>query len=173
MKDPDENVSYAASEAIGARGQVEFVDLLLETIPLLAEDRRWTAYKSLRRYPCKKTLIFLARALQEEFERISDTGLYDNRASFYILESISDIEQQFQEKFMPAPTVPAAVEEPSSMTPAPPGAQTYIVQKGDTLYSLAKRFYGDGKLGIRIYNANRDKIRDLIAVGMVLVIPPK
>jgi nucleoid-associated protein YgaU len=59
--------------------------------------------------------------------------------------------------------------------PAPAAGQTYTVQKGDTLYGLAKRFYGDGKLWTRIADANKDKIRNATTVpaGAVLVIPPK
>jgi nucleoid-associated protein YgaU len=53
--------------------------------------------------------------------------------------------------------------------------QTYTIQKGDTLYSLAKRYYGDGKLWTKIADANKDKIRDAqsVPIGTVLVIPPK
>jgi nucleoid-associated protein YgaU len=53
--------------------------------------------------------------------------------------------------------------------------QTYTVQKGDTLYSLAKRYYGDGKLWTKIADANKDKIRDAqsVPIGTVLTIPPK
>jgi len=49
------------------------------------------------------------------------------------------------------------------------------MQKGDTLYSLARRFYGDGKLWTKIADANKDKIRDVtsIPVGTVLTMPPK
>ena len=67
----------------------------------------------------------------------------------------------------PPPAVPAS---PSTATP-----QTYTMQRGDTLYSLARRFYGDGKLWTRIADANKSKIRDVtdIPVGTVLTIPPK
>ena len=72
----------------------------------------------------------------------------------------------------PKPT-PGMVE--AAPLPAPGGSQTYTVKKGDTLYSLAKRYYGDGKLWPRIFDANRDKLKDasVVPVGTVLVIPPK
>jgi len=81
-------------------------------------------------------------------------------------------------------TTPAVeVETPSSVPPAAPvtpvtpavGAQTYTMQAGDTLYGLARRFYGDGKLWPRIVDANQGQIRDITAipVGTVLRIPPK
>lgn len=81
----------------------------------------------------------------------------------------------------PALTTPittAEVETPTLATAAVP-AQTisdnYAMQRGDTLYGLARRYYGDGKLWTRIAEANRDKFRDVTAipVGTVLVIPPK
>jgi nucleoid-associated protein YgaU len=68
----------------------------------------------------------------------------------------------------PAPMPPATTAKPATGTP-----QTYTMQRGDTLYSLAKRFYGDGKLWTRIADANKDKVRDVtdIPVGTVLTIP--
>lgn len=81
----------------------------------------------------------------------------------------------------PAPEIdtPAVeVETPGpavTAVPAQPAGQTYTMQRGDTLYSLAKRFYSDGKLWTRIADANKDKFRDVtsIPVGTVLMIPPR
>lgn len=49
----------------------------------------------------------------------------------------------------------------------------YTVKKGDCLWRIAKKFYGNGSLWRRIYAANRSKIKDpdLIYPGQVLVIP--
>ena len=81
--------------------------------------------------------------------------------------------------FEPAPLTPMPVARPKSgpdmVEVAPPSSSTYTVKKGDTLYSLSRRFYGDGKLWTRIADANRDQIKDVknLPVGAVLVIPPK
>jgi LysM repeat protein len=48
---------------------------------------------------------------------------------------------------------------------------TYIVVTGDTLANIAKRFYGDPNKWNKIYDANKDKIRDYQA-GQTLTIPP-
>jgi len=82
-----------------------------------------------------------------------------------------------------ATTSPAVVVETPTAPPPPPAPgtstagtpQTYTMKRGDTLYSLARRFYSDGKLWTRIADANPDKIRDVtdIPVGTVLTIPPK
>jgi nucleoid-associated protein YgaU len=49
----------------------------------------------------------------------------------------------------------------------------YTVVAGDTLRSIAQRFYGDENQWRRIFNANRDQITnpDLIQPGWVLTIP--
>ena len=51
---------------------------------------------------------------------------------------------------------------------------TYIVKKGDCLYNLAKKFYGDGAKSTKIYNANKKVIGsnpNKIYPGQVLKIP--
>ena len=52
-------------------------------------------------------------------------------------------------------------------------AQTYTVEKGDTLWKIAKQFYGDGSRYPEIFKANTDQLKnpDLIHPGQVLKIP--
>jgi LysM repeat protein len=54
------------------------------------------------------------------------------------------------------------------------GGQTYTVKAGDTLSKISKQFYGDANEYMRIFYANRDKLRDpdRIQVDQQLVIPP-
>lgn len=72
---------------------------------------------------------------------------------------------------------PQASEEPKRETdnsPAPPAAQTYTVVRGDCLWNIAKRFYGNGTKYTTIYDANRGVIGgnpNLIKPGQVLTIP--
>lgn len=59
-------------------------------------------------------------------------------------------------------------------SPAPVTAQTYTVVKGDCLWSIAKKFYGNGSRYTVIYDANRGVIGgnpNLIYPGQVLTIP--
>ncbi|MDF2596780.1 MAG: Peptidoglycan-binding lysin protein [Clostridia bacterium] len=51
----------------------------------------------------------------------------------------------------------------------------HVVQKGDSLWSIAKKYYGDGSKCNYIFNANKDKIKNpaLILVGWKLKIPAK
>ena len=49
----------------------------------------------------------------------------------------------------------------------------YTVVRGDCLWNIAKKYYGNGSQYTKIYNANRDKIKNpsLIYPGQVFVIP--
>lgn len=49
------------------------------------------------------------------------------------------------------------------------------VQKGNTLWAIARERYGEGVLYVRVFEANRDQIRnpDLIYPGQVFAIPQK
>jgi Transglycosylase SLT domain/LysM domain len=51
------------------------------------------------------------------------------------------------------------VELVSSVRPASP-AQVYVVQAGDTLWSIAQRFYGNPLMWRHIYYANQSQIQD-------------
>ena len=71
-----------------------------------------------------------------------------------------------------APPAPAKPAIPTS--PAPAAApRTYTVAAGDSLSKIAKKFYGDGNKWKRIFEANRDTVKnpDLIHPGQVLKIP--
>jgi nucleoid-associated protein YgaU len=62
----------------------------------------------------------------------------------------------------------------SSTAPSPStGGRTYTVRKGDSLSKIAKREYGDAQQWRRIFEANRDTIKDpdLIHPGQVVRIP--
>jgi nucleoid-associated protein YgaU len=54
------------------------------------------------------------------------------------------------------------------------GGETYTVKAGDNLSRISKQYYGDSNEYMRIFYANRDKLRDpdKIQVGQQLVIPP-
>lgn len=51
--------------------------------------------------------------------------------------------------------------------------RVHIVERGDTLYSLASRYYGNGQQYNRILVANRNRLKDPrnLPVGMKLIIP--
>ena len=65
-------------------------------------------------------------------------------------------------------------EQPSARpTPRTVEPRTYAVRAGDTLRSLARRFYGSEEQWRRIYLRNRGNLPDpeTLRVGQVLIIP--
>jgi len=51
--------------------------------------------------------------------------------------------------------------------------QWHEVKKGESLWKIAEQYYGDGSLHTKIFEANRDILKDpnLIKVGQKLRIP--
>jgi nucleoid-associated protein YgaU len=51
--------------------------------------------------------------------------------------------------------------------------QWHVVEKGETLSKIAERYYGDASLYPKIFEANRDVLKDpnMIRIGQKLRIP--
>ena len=71
--------------------------------------------------------------------------------------------------------IQTAISRPATTAPT---TRTYTVKKGDCLWNIAKKYYGDGKQYMKIYEANKNnagknKIKkpSLIYPGQVFVIP--
>ncbi|MBO9125634.1 MULTISPECIES: bifunctional metallophosphatase/5'-nucleotidase [unclassified Rhizobium] len=75
----------------------------------------------------------------------------------------------------PAPATPAATapstEAPAALAPNTP--TTHVIASGDTLWDLAKQFYGDGTLWKKISEANGKPTPRHLTVGKELQIPSK
>jgi hypothetical protein len=74
----------------------------------------------------------------------------------------------------PAPHVPTNIQQPAPV--APPSAvefRRYTVQRGDTLYSIARRVYRDGTKWRSILEANPDLggSAERLGAGMTILIP--
>lgn len=72
------------------------------------------------------------------------------------------------------PKIATQAVRAATNSPAPKTEnKTYTVQRGDCLWNIAKKFYGNGSQYTKIYNANTDKIKNpnLIYPGQVLTIP--
>jgi nucleoid-associated protein YgaU len=69
----------------------------------------------------------------------------------------------------PTSVGPVGIAEPK----APAGGNTYVVQKGDTLWSIAKRILGDGQRHKEILALNPGLQPTAMKIGQVLKMPPK
>ena len=84
-------------------------------------------------------------------------GLYDECYDSY----------GFEESALSAQTAPAAQAAPAAQTAQ---QNLYVVQKGDTLWKIAQKLFGNGERWREIYERNRSIIRDpdLIYEGQAL-----
>jgi LysM repeat protein len=69
----------------------------------------------------------------------------------------------------------AAPSAAAAAKPAEPEGQYYVIEKGDTLWAIAKKFLGSGNRYPEIFEANREVIidPDKIFPGQKIIIPPK
>lgn len=61
--------------------------------------------------------------------------------------------------------------EPEPLAPAQPVSRTYTIRKGDTLWSIAQREYGDGQKWKDISAANPSADPKKLAVGQQITLP--
>jgi len=70
----------------------------------------------------------------------------------------------------PPPRPDTTTRRPTTRQPA---AQKHTVAEGDSLWSIAERYYGDGNLWPQIKTANPGIDENTLKIGQVIVIPPK
>jgi nucleoid-associated protein YgaU len=99
-----------------------------------------------------------------------DTGIYTLRVDEIAADGTvaSRIETPFQRE--PVQTILALVEEEGAQTTP---VRLVTVQPGNTLWGISRRTYGEGTLFVRVFEANRERIRDpdLIYPGQVFTVP--
>jgi nucleoid-associated protein YgaU len=81
-----------------------------------------------------------------------------------------DFFKKGEEKPVKREPSPTAKPKPQA---SPAQNREYVVKSGDSLSKIAKQFYGDAGAWTKIFEANRDKIKDpdLIHPGQHLIIP--
>lgn len=95
----------------------------------------------------------------------------DKKADFSGVSSTVDTTAEKGEKKADFSGVNASVDTTAEKVGG--AAQTYTVERGDTLSQIAKQFYGKASEWNTIFQANRDQLDDpdLIQPGQVLKIP--
>jgi nucleoid-associated protein YgaU len=73
----------------------------------------------------------------------------------------------------PKPPPPPRVADPNRPDEMPPGSKAYVVQRGDTLASIAIKFYKNRTYASHIKDANFNQLegKDIIRPGQKLIIP--
>jgi nucleoid-associated protein YgaU len=73
--------------------------------------------------------------------------------------------------YQPAPVLAEPIATTPAKPPAAPASVTYTVQKGDTLFAIAKQHYGDGNKWKKIASANPGLNPGAVKAGQKLIIP--
>ncbi|MCK0150898.1 LysM peptidoglycan-binding domain-containing protein [Marivita sp. S6314] len=141
----------AGDVALSGRGTVdEFVRVYIDNEPVLTtevgEDGRWRA----------------------DLPEI-DSGTYTLRVDAVDVtgEVVSRVESPFRRED-PAALAAVVVDAPGASV-----VKVVTVQPGNTLWAIARDRYGEGPAYVKVFEANRDRIRnpDLIYPGQVFAIP--
>lgn len=171
-----------------APGLTEIVVPLV--FPMLGGGRSPSAYLDLleRLKAGRKTTQFILVRASPDGRRLFDTNMTVSVEDYTIVEDASkgldaavDVElKQWRDYGTKTVTVEESpsggqtvtVEQERDAATAP-AARTYTVQKGDSLWAIAARYYGRGSEYVRIYEANGDQIGDpnRIYPGQVLTLP--
>jgi nucleoid-associated protein YgaU len=90
-----------------------------------------------------------------------------------IWDQVKAVDPSYSDLTLDLKVNPALASAQQAGRAAGGGLQTYTVQSGDTLSKIAQRFYGDASAYRRIFEANRDQLRDpdQIQTGQTLKIP--
>ncbi|KPA22281.1 LysM domain/BON superfamily protein [Shimia sp. SK013] len=110
--------------------------------------------------PVEQTQPEVAAAVEAGAETTSEA------ASQPVVESQPEVTPE-----QPAPA-PTTASQPA-VTPKKPAVQIITVQPGSSLWAIARERYGEGPMYVRVFEANKDKIRDpdLIYPGQVFTVP--
>ena len=84
----------------------------------------------------------------------------DKKPDFSNVQSSGTSTEQARPDFSNVQTTVTTTEEITGGEGGGTGAQTYTIEKGDTLSAISKRFYGKAKFWRQIFEANRDTIED-------------
>ena len=147
------------------------VDKITKPLTLIQKINTWKA--------SKKPIHFIATACGvdlyatiEDFkysEVGGDPGTYQYSIT---LKEYREIKVRQVKVNIPKATATVKKEEPRVDNTVKP--KTYTVKSGDCLWNIAKKFYGNGALYTKIYNANKSVIGgnpNLIYPGQVYTIP--
>jgi nucleoid-associated protein YgaU len=117
--------------------------------------------------------------IKEEIER-DNPGIHDLNVSYkdgvVSLSGEADSREALEKAVLMAGNVKGVGEVKVDQVKAPSdtgGVEFYVIETGDTLSSIAKRYYGDANAYPQIFEANRQVIKDadLIFPGQKIRIP--
>lgn len=90
-------------------------------------------------------------------------------------ESAETTDTMSRESFDPPPAATYEARQPDEPLPPEvvPGSQTYVVKRGDTLWSISQRLLGDGQRWREIVEMNAGLVPEDMRIGQTLRIPAR
>lgn len=100
-----------------------------------------------------------------------DTGVYTLRVD--AVNAAGEVTSRVETPFQREDRTALAAVDAGAGAGADPAARIVTVQPGNTLWAIARDNYGEGVLYVRLFEANRDRIRDpdLIYPGQIFDLP--
>lgn len=164
------NVKYPfARYKSGFKNAKYFLDILEK----LKTERKPFQFKVTRTFPNGKILFDTdIKVSLEDYNNIEDAkDGFDVKVSIK-LKQFKDYGTKLV-KIIDEETASTEETRSTENSPEPTSNQSYTVVSGDSLWNIAKKFYGNGSKYTVILNANKDKIKNanLIYPGQILTIP--
>lgn len=132
----------------------------------------------------KKPFQFIVNRTLPNGKLLFDTNMTVSMESYTVKEQAKDgfdltvsfkLKQyrSFSTKTIRVSNNTASIKKQRPTDNAPSQDSTYTVKKGDCLWNIAKKYYGDGSLYTKIYEANKSQIKNpnLIYPDQTFVIP--
>ena len=133
----------------------------------------------------KKSFVFLIARYFSNGEKIGIDTRMDVAIEDYTIEDDTENGTDFLvsiklKQYISKPTLKLKIKKKTTKKTTKPARTTkttkntyYVVRKGDCLYMIAKKYYGDGNKYKKILNANKDKIKSALnlTIGTKLLIP--
>jgi len=122
-----------------------------------------------------------AEKIQESIEE-DNPGVSDLKVNFadgvVNISGSAESAEAMEKAVLLAGNVQGVTEVNIDKLDAPPAAadvQYYVIEKGDSLWKIAQEFYGNGNDYPKLFEANKEVIKDpdLIYPGQKIRIPPK
>ncbi len=121
----------------------------------------------------KERIRIVSRGKLDAVAPINDlVGLQKDRNAQFMIAEVEEIMIPYPGKSV-SPKSKVVEEVQKIETPIRVDTKKYTVLKGDTLWKIAVKEYGDGSQWKRIYNFNKDKIKDpdRLKPGKTIIIP--
>lgn len=152
----------------------------LEILEKLKTNRSAFQFIVVRRFPDNKAIYDTNIKVSLEDYTITDSTDegFDNKVKIklkqyreYSTKTVNITIKQYQQPIVNRTVTTNDTKNIASASNT--SGQNYTVKRGDCLWNIAKKFYGNGNKYTTIYNANKDKIKspNLIYPNQVLWIP--